>query len=141
MTTEESRYWSKVATGDGCWEWTGARRGRGYGMFWSEVLTVSAHRWMWERTSGVIPARMDVCHRCDNPSCVRPDHLFLGTRAENVQDMDRKGRRACKLTADQAAAIREDVRVGVRVSELMTRYGVSDSAIRDILHGRHWKAA
>jgi hypothetical protein len=97
----DERFWAKVAVvpGDGCWEWTASRVGRnrpggGYGQFWcSEKQTqLKAHRVAWEQANGPIPAGMLVCHRCDNPGCVRPDHLFLGTPKDNTVDMVQKGR-------------------------------------------------
>lgn len=89
----EERFWAKVDKGDGCWEWTGGRANRGYG----HVEPVrgqnrSAHRVSWELTNGPIPDGLWVLHRCDNPPCVRPSHLFLGTHADNMRDMEAKGR-------------------------------------------------
>jgi hypothetical protein len=91
MTVEE-RFWAKVRKGDGCWEWNAAKR-LGYGKFAYEGKVIDAHRLSWLLHFGPIPEGMLICHRCDNPPCVRPDHLFLGTRADNTHDMDAKGRR------------------------------------------------
>ena len=89
------RFWSKVAKGDGCWEWMAARDRKGYGMFQVGVgKTARAPRFAWELAHGPIPAGLHVLHRCDNPSCVRPDHLFLGTAADNNADKVAKGRQA-----------------------------------------------
>lgn len=78
---------------NGCWEWLGARKPTGYGVFSrTDRSAVRAHRWAYEEFVGPIPAGMSVCHRCDNPPCVNPDHLWLGTQADNVHDMIKKGR-------------------------------------------------
>lgn len=96
-----TRFWSYVNKTAGCWEWTGAlskkgdrrQRGAGYGHFMVTWKTITmAHRYSWELAHGPIPAGVFVCHRCDNPKCVRPEHLFLGTALDNTRDMIAKGR-------------------------------------------------
>lgn len=93
-----ARFWSKVQKSDGCWLWTGPVKSRAhpYGRFWvsPERKHVKAHRIAWELEHGTIPEKLHVLHRCDNPRCVRPDHLWLGTHRQNMQDMAAKGRAA-----------------------------------------------
>jgi hypothetical protein len=149
--TPEQRFWAKVRKGDGCWEWTAAGS-RGYGVmglggqYGKRVL---AHRFSWELHNGPIPDGLNVCHQCDNPPCVRPDHLFLGTHADNVRDLVSKGRNATvraygeaggssKLTNDQVMDIRRQRAAGVRSRVLADRYGISRTNVRLIVIGKSW---
>jgi hypothetical protein len=94
----EERFWTRVSWGpaDRCWPWTGAGRGNGYGHVHRSgrgATTTLAHRLSWEIHHGPIPEGLFVLHRCDNPRCVNPAHLFLGTQKTNIHDMIGKGRR------------------------------------------------
>lgn len=96
MSTDiAERFWQKVQKGDGCWVWTGAvvlGKREKYGRFLFNGKVRGAHRVAWELTNGPIPEGIFVLHHCDNPPCVRPDHLFLGTNSTNMLDAARKGR-------------------------------------------------
>lgn len=92
-----TRFWAKVAKSAGCWEWRGTTSQKGYGRFafGPRQHTVGAHRFSYAIAHGVAVAdfsTLQVCHRCDNPRCVRPEHLFLGTPTDNVRDSVAKGR-------------------------------------------------
>jgi len=89
---DAARFWSKVKITDGCWEWQ-AHRVSGYGQFSIAGRKLEyAHRVSWVLSGNAIPQGLSVLHRCDNPACVRPDHLFLGTQLDNMKDMIEKGR-------------------------------------------------
>ena len=92
------RFWGKVAIGEGCWLWVGWKSTRGYGKVnlpCGRGKTIYAHRLSYEIHYGQIPEGLLVCHHCDNPQCVRPEHLFLGTNYDNTQDAVSKGRQKC----------------------------------------------
>ena len=98
--TMQKGFWEKVDTSkpDGCWEWVGGASSVGYGRFgvWihNEVRkTIGAHQASWILHRGPIPKKMLVCHKCDNPLCIRPDHLFLGSHVDNAADAIAKGLR------------------------------------------------
>lgn len=91
--SEAVRFWTYVQRGTGCWVWTASRYPGGYGQFRRKGGPLrGTHRVAWELARGPIPEGLHVCHRCDNPVCVRPSHLWLGTHSENMQDAHRKGR-------------------------------------------------
>jgi hypothetical protein len=93
-STLEERFWRKVKKSEGCWEWQGWRDDGGYGSIGSfgNADRVKTHRYSWQLHNGPIPDDLLVCHTCDNPPCVRPDHLFLGTHLDNMRDKMKKGR-------------------------------------------------
>lgn len=130
---------------NGCWIYTGATDRRGYGRPARKHKRYYAHRRSYEIHKGPIPAGMLVLHKCDNPPCCNPDHLFLGTDADNAQDKARKGRALdgannmhAKLTEQQVIEIRA-LRGKTTQREASERYGVSQTAICAIFNRRTWK--
>lgn len=135
--TEEQRFWSRVQKTEGCWNWTGALVAGRYGNSTWKNKPSLAHRASWEMHHGDIPEGLNVCHHCDNGKCVRPDHLFLGTQKDNVQDMIKKGRHHTRiLSKDQVREIRTSTKPR---QELSDTFKVSIRAIADIQTGRVWK--
>lgn len=140
------RFWSKVDRGDAdsCWLWTAAAHEFGYGKFSLVGSEIGAHRFAWTITNGRIPEGQQVCHSCDTPACVRPEHLFLGTAADNVADMVQKGRNALgenngnsRLSDEQADEVFERYMAGgISQPELAKQYGVSQAAIWYTIHRR-----
>lgn len=133
----------------GCWNWTGTGSADGYGQLAIGGRTQRAHRLSYSFHFGPIPKGMHVCHRCDNRRCLNPDHLFLGTNADNMADKVSKGRQSCtggrkgashtlaKLTDGDIVAIR--AATGISQRKLAKQYGVSQVNICFIRSGRAWK--
>lgn len=91
------RFWSKVFKSPSCWEWIAAKNEKGYGLFYTpELQNKKAHRESFEMHFGKIPSGKCVLHKCDNPACIRPNHLFIGTQADNMRDRFKKGRARVK---------------------------------------------
>ena len=130
----------------GCWEWQRSLNPKGYGAFCLSCRTISAHRASWIIHKGNIPTGMHVLHKCDNPRCVNPSHLMLGTNCDNVRDRVQKGRSArplglrnsAKLTPDQVLKIRAMRARGDRNTDIAKTFGVADSTISMIVHGHNW---
>lgn len=119
-----------------CWLWTSVVNERGYGLFWRYHSTKArAHRVSYAHFCGEIPEGLFVCHRCDVPACVNPDHLFLGTNAENMADMVAKGRKRLKLTSEDVLAIRQAAAAGAVQSHLARSYDVAEITISKIVRG------
>jgi hypothetical protein len=154
------RFWSKVDKNSGvygdngqystqCWIWTAAKQKTGYGRFKINGILQSAHRVSWELKYGLITKDKWVLHRCDNPSCVRPDHLFLGDRSDNMLDAQQKGRlkhliptniaREAKLTEDDVRTVRRLRQDGKLVKEIAIMFNVKRHTISRICNGKSWK--
>lgn len=138
-----------VTTKCGCMEFAGCVQANGYGRATVRRKTDYAHRHIYRLTHGFIPAGMDVCHRCDNRKCINPDHLFVGTRKENMADAVAKGRQArgerlpqSKLSDAARARVLVEARDGHSYKQLAFEYGVtpryiSSLAIRNGIRRRH----
>lgn len=140
------RFWEKVRKSDGCWEWTGAMA-YGYGRIGVApgVSPAPAHRVSWELHHGPLAPGAVVCHRCDNRRCVRPDHLFIGSQADNMRDMHAKGRHAygerdgtAKLTEAEAREIIRRYRLGETQQGLAVAFRVRKSTVCRVVRGIRW---
>lgn len=130
----EIRFWRKVEKTDGCWLWTAAINKNGYGAFAPTPTQVKrAHRVSWELHYGPIPPKIDVCHECDTRNCVRPDHLFLGTRKQNMEDCKLKGRTAA---GDRSPVRLHPDRIGFKRGLLNPSGKLTEAMIQDIVERR-----
>ena len=137
-----ARFWSKVDVGRPgvCWPWQSrSRHPHGYGVFRLPMHagTVKAHRFAWEVVNGEIADGMVLRHTCDNPPCCNPNHLVLGTQADNIADMHERGRRAysSRLSAADIEAIRAEYASGYTQAAIAIKRGVAQSYISLILSG------
>lgn len=141
------RFWQRVNKTDSCWLWTGSKTARGYGQIAINQKPVTTHRLSWELAFGSIPDGMYVCHRCDVRNCVRPDHLFLGTQADNIRDCSEKGRMhigEANGTAKLNESIVRDIRIKFKESkmsyaELAADFNISLTTAWNIINCKTWK--
>jgi len=152
------RFMAKVNVhpGDMCWNWAGARSGSGYGQFWNGERNIPAHWFLLESRP---PKGKEACHKCDNKLCVRPSHIFIGSRSDNERDKVSKGRHntapgcramlkvreqrgqnnhECKLTEAQAMEAKNCPRKRGAATALAKRLGVSLTVVCDIRDGKRW---
>lgn len=145
--TLQERFEANVSKSDGCWEWTGYRDPNGYGRLNVGLKPVLAHRISWQLNRHKLKGSQFVLHKCDNPPCVRPDHLFIGSQADNLADKMRKKRHRygvsigtahgrCKLTEEQVREIRAWNGPSRVIAE---KFGISQSNASDIINRRIWK--
>lgn len=145
LTIPLSEFWNYVERTETCWIWKGRTRADGYGRLGNNNR---AHRVAFELCHGPFPEHLHVLHHCDNPPCVRPDHLFLGTDADNMRDKIAKGRQRwgsangesngnATMTIEQVLAIRASI--GLSKYALARKYGVTRRTIYDILTRATWK--
>lgn len=143
----KTNFLDNVEKSSGCWLWTGCLDPRGYGQFSLLGIRQLAHRYSYQKFKGIIDCGMWVLHRCDNPACVNPDHLFLGTHEDNMADMVSKGRSLnqsgeknhnARLDQNDVVAIRAEIANGTKQRDLARRYSVSENQIKEIKYGRRW---
>jgi len=138
--SETFDYFMPGTPGTDCWEWTGSRNQAGYGVVRMTDSSFPAHRVSYELFIGPIPEGWCVCHRCDNPPCCNPNHLFVGTKDDNNQDKVAKGRNDATLTAEDVTKIRNLYANGdVLQRELAQTFGVSRSNITMIISRKTWR--
>ncbi len=128
----------------GCWEWTSTLDtdgyGRAIGKWYREYKKSGAHQLSYICYRGPIPAGEQVCHKCDNPSCVNPDHLFLGSPQVNMTDKVLKFRQPVKLTPEQVLEIRTRYESGLFTqAELAPDYNVTEESIRCVINRKSWR--
>ena len=164
MATDLEKFWSRVDMSGECWLWTASKAPNGYGRFFNSNKTHAAHRWIFEKLTGPLPSGMECCHKCDVKACVRPDHLFAGTRSDNMRDCANKGRNAMqlrphrshfntpnrpqvrgeqqghsKLTEGDVIEIRFLRSEGFPAAELAARFSISAAHVRKLAAGKAWR--
>ncbi len=163
-TDLRERFFAKVAKGDGCWLWTGATDAR-YGTIWANGKNRKAHIVSYELHVGAVPPGLEVMHKCDTPRCVNPDHLTVGTHADNLRDCVAKGRHKpivrcgdqhyshirpwvvlrgekhgiAKLRDASVREIKDRLATGAKIKPLARDYGVSATTIRNIRNRETWR--
>lgn len=136
----------RIGAPDACWPWRMGLDRDGYGHFTAEGRKYKAHRLAFQLSTGVDPGELKVCHRCDNPACCNPTHLFLGTQTDNLRDMVTKGRsrqgsrhHAATVTEADIITIRARRAAGEAGRSLAEAFGLSEASVSDIVHHRTWR--
>ncbi len=143
-------FWRRVNKTEGCWLWTGAPANVGYGAVYFEGRDQSTHRVSWQLAYGPIPDGLCVLHKCDIRLCVNPEHLFLGTKKDNTQDMMQKGRNrsnpprgerqhAAKLTEESVRSALARVAGGESQRSVARSLGVTEANVSAIIRGKSWR--
>ena len=148
-----TKFFKRILKTDSCWIWLGSKTAAGYGRFYiGNGVIVYAHRYSYELSVAHISSGLHVLHRCDNPSCVRPEHLFIGTHKDNMEDMAKKHRYtlpntrgelhgSVKLNWDKVRAIRNRKTAGESCVDLANEFGVGPATIWKICRGKLWASA
>lgn len=147
------KFWLRVTKTDHCWAWSGAHSKQGYGQAWMGIGAgvELVHRVSWKLAHAIdIPQKRSICHHCDNPGCLRPDHLFCGTQRDNALDMVAKGRGSnggmhgaahplTSLTDQLVIDMRAQYASGVSIDTIASEIGVQRDTIYPAISGRTWK--
>jgi DNA-binding CsgD family transcriptional regulator len=147
LPSDGFRFWSKVdIQSHGCWNWLGSRHRNHYGQFSLGTTKMDAHRFAWWLAFQIDPAGYQVCHSCDNPSCVNPSHLWLGTHLMNMRDAQVKNRNQygarhwnARLTLADVERIRELRSSGLTQREIATQFHIGQMQVSRIMRGERWK--
>ncbi len=139
-----TRFWKYVDRSggpDACWPWTGSKHPKGYGQLMTFIdgkkILLRSHRIAYELRNAHDPGNLQVCHRCDNPSCCNPEHLFLGTGKENQDDCSQKGRRANAVSRETINAILAEYAAGNQTQRCIAKnHGVHYSYVSYVVHGK-----
>ena len=140
-----NNFWNKINKTDSCWLWMSSTV-KGYGQFGFGGKMFLSHRFMWELKFGSIPPGLQVCHKCDVPLCVNPDHLWLGTAKDNIRDCWNKKRKnhqgenhpACRLSDEQVKQIRQEYSFG-NGKEVSEKFKISRGYLSEIIHNEKRK--